>query len=79
MNDNESVVMEWNGPKPIQGSRYSEFSDNNNVYLTISPLADLDNGTYTCSVTVTGARHVWPAYASSDVTLSVNGNIVCLL
>ena len=79
VNNDESVVMGWSGPRPIRGSRYSEFSDNNNINLTISPLADQDDGTYTCSVTVTGGSDVWPAYASSDVTLSVNGNIVCLL
>ena len=41
--------------------------------LTISPLADQDDGTYTCTVTVTGGSNVLQATASDDIIITVNG------
>ena len=41
--------------------------------LTISPLADQDDGTYTCTVTVTGGSNVLQASASDDIFITVMG------
>ena len=71
VDNGERVVTEWSGPRNISGDRYSVTSDNGS--LTISPLADLDNGTYTCTVTVTGGSNVQQVTASDDVTITVMG------
>ena len=79
--DNGESVMtdhEWSGPRDISGGRYSETaaSGSGSTYtgsLTISPLADQDDGTYTCTGTVTGGTNVQWANASGDVTVIVMG------
>ena len=55
----ERVVIQWSGPRDISGERYSTIpaSGSDTTYtgsLTIRPLVDLDDGTYTCTVTVIG-------------------------
>ena len=76
MNNNEKVVTEWSGLQSIPQGRYSvtdatRGSGNNYTgSLTISPLADQDDGTYTCTVTVIGGT---VATASDDTTLNVIG------
>ena len=67
VDNGEEVVTEWNGPRNISDDRVTA----NN--LTISPLADLDNGTYTCTVTVTGGSNVQQVTASDNVTITVMG------
>ena len=74
----ESVVTSWSGPRAIPGERYSvtDASGSGGSYtgsLTISPLADQDDGTYTCTVTVTGGSNVLQATASDDSIITVNG------
>ena len=56
------VAIEWSGPRDISGERYLTIpaSGSSTTYtgsLTIRPLADLDDGTYTCAVTVTGTSN----------------------
>ena len=68
VDNGERVVTEWSGPRDISGDRYSVTgtSGSGSSYtdsLTISPLADLDDGTYTCTVTVTGGSNVQQANA----------------
>ena len=81
MNNNEKVVTEWSGLQSIPQGRYSvtdAMRGSGNNYtgsLTISPLADQDDGTYTCTVTVIGGT---VATASDDTTLSVIGECHCL-
>ena len=38
-----------------------------------SSIADQDDGTYTCTVIVTGGSNVLQATASDDITITVNG------
>ena len=59
LDNDERVVIEWSGPRDISGERYLTIpaSGSSTTYtgsLTIRPLTDLDDGTYTCTVTVTG-------------------------
>ena len=79
VDNNERVVTQWSDTQPIPSDRYkvtnttrksgSIFSGS----LTISPLVDQDDGTYTCTVTVTGGANVQPATASDSVTITVMG------
>ena len=78
VDDGERVVIEWSGPRDISSDRYSftGASGSGSTYtesLTISPLGDLDDGTYTCTVTVIGGSNVQQATASDDVTINVLG------
>ena len=70
----ESVETSWSLPRAISGERYSvtEGSDVEQT-VTISPLADQDDGTYTCTVTVTGGSNVLQATASDDIIITVMG------
>ena len=75
---NVSITTEWSGLQDIPDERYSVTgaSGSGSTYtgsLTISPLAAQDDGTYTCSVTVTGGSNVQRATASEDVTITVMG------
>ena len=80
MDNSESVVTEWSGLQSIPEYQYS-VTDAIKVSgssftgsLTISPLADQnDDGTYTCTVTVTGGAHVQSATASDARTITVMG------
>ena len=75
----------WSGPRAIPGERYSVSgaSGSGSSYtgsLTISLLADQDDGTYTCTVTVTGGSNVLQATASNAVIIAVRGkNSICLV
>ena len=73
MDNGESVRTEWSGPSDIPGERYSVFDHrvSGMSSLTISPLAEEDDGTYTCTGIVTGGDNVQQATASHDVTLTV--------
>ena len=78
MNNGERVVTKWSGLRDISGYRYSVtgVSGSGSTYadsLTISPLAYLDNGTYMCTVTVTGGSNVQQVTASDDITVTVMG------
>ena len=74
----ESVVTSWSGLQGIPEQRYSATgaSSSGGSYtgsLTISPLADQDDGTYTCTMTVTGGRNVLQATASDVIIITVMG------
>ena len=79
VDNDERVMTEWSGLQDIQEERYSvtcassTYTDSTSTSLTISPLADQDDGTYTCTVTVTGGSNVQQATASDDVTIIVMG------
>ena len=78
VDNGERVMTEWSGLQDIPEERYSVTgaSGSGSTYtdsLTISPLADQDNGTYTCTVIVTGGSNVQQATASDDVTIAVMG------
>ena len=78
VDNGENITTEWSGPKDISGGRYAvtAASGSGSTYtgsLTISPLADQDDGTYTCTGTVTGGTNVQQANASGDVTINVTG------
>ena len=75
VDNGEMVVTEW-GDIPDERYSVNGASGSGSTYtgsLTISPLADQDNGTYTCTVTVTGGSNVQLATASDDVTIDVMG------
>ena len=81
VDDGERVLTEWSGPRDISSDRYSVTgaSGSGSTYtgsLTISPLADLDDGTYTCTVTVTGGSNIQQATASDDFTIIVLGRYI---
>ena len=83
LDNNESVVTEWSGLQSIPEYRYSvtdAMKVSGSSYtgsLTISPLADQDDdGTYTCTVTVTGGANVQSAIASDAVTITVMGKYI---
>ena len=78
VDNGERVTTEWNGIQDIQEERYSvtgasgsgiTYTDN----LTISPLADHDDGTYTCTATVTGGSNIESSSANDSVTITVMG------
>ena len=76
----ESVETSWIGLQDIPEQRYSVTGasgsgDSYTDSLTISPLADQDDGIYTCTVTVTGGSNVLQATASDDITITVIGEI----
>ena len=78
VDNGERVMTEWSGLQDIPEKRYSFIgtSGPGSTYtdsLTISPLADQDDGTYTCNVTVTGGSIVQQATASDNVTITVMG------
>ena len=85
VDNGERVMTEWSGPRDIiSGERYSvtAASGTGSTYtgsLTISPLADPDDGTYTCTGTVTGGINVLQATASDDVTITVMGKSTIFL
>ena len=73
-----SVETSWSGRQDIPEQRYSvtDASDSGGSYtgsFTISPLADQDDGTYTCTVIVTGGSNVLQATASDDIIITVMG------
>ena len=74
----ESVETSWSGNQGLPEQRHSVTgaSVSGGSYtgsLTISPLADQDDGTYTCTVTVTGGSNVLLATASDDIIITVMG------
>ena len=79
VDNGERVTTEWSGLQDIPEERYSvtcassTYTDSTSTSLTISPLADQDDGTYTCTVTVTGGSNIHQATASDDVTITVMG------
>ena len=75
------IMTEWSGLRDIPAERYlvAGTSGSGSTYtdsLTISPLADQDDGTYTCTVTVTGGSDGRQATASDDVTFTVMGESI---
>ena len=46
MNNDETITIEWLGPRDINGERYTISHDS----LTISPLTEEDDGKYTCNI-----------------------------
>ena len=74
----ECVETSWSGLQGIPEQRYSVTgaSGSGGSYtgsLTMSPLADQDDGTYTCTMTVTGESNVLQATASDDIIITVMG------
>ena len=82
VNNNESVVTEWNGPRQIAGDRYSvtpamrESDSSYNGSLVVGPLTVQDDGMYTCTTTVTGGANVQSATAHGAVTITVMSKYV---
>ena len=80
--DNEEQVMtEWSGLQDIPEERYSVTgtSGSESTYtdsLTISPLSDQDDGTYTCNVTVIGGNNVQKASASHNITVTGDSTVI---
>ena len=78
VNNNERVTIHWSSPDHIPPERYSVSSmmrrSNDNSYngrLTISTLADEDNGTsFTCTGIVTGGNET---HSTSNITLDIEG------
>ena len=78
VDNGENITTEWSD---ISRGRYSvtAASGSGSTYtgsLTISPLADQDDGTYTCTGTVTGGTNVLQATASDAVTITVMGKYI---
>ena len=78
VDNGKRVMTEWSGLQDIPEERYSVTgtSGSGSTYtdsLTISPLADQDDGTYTCNVTVTGGSNIEPSSANDSVTITVMG------
>ena len=79
----ERVTTEWSGLQDIQEERYSVInaSASGSTYassLIISPLADQDDGTYTCTVVVTGGHNVQWATASENIIVTGKGTTFCV-
>ena len=78
VDNGERVMTKWSGLQDIPEERYSVTgtSGSGSTYtdsLTISPLDDQDNGTYNCSVFVTGGSNMQQATASDNLTITVMG------
>ena len=73
VDNNEFVSVEWSGLDHISGFRYSLIYPEifASIILTISPLADQDDGILTCTGTVTGGTSNQSASNSVDVTIIV--------
>ena len=72
------VVTKWSGPRDISGERYSTTpaSGSGTTYtgsLTITPLAEQDDGTYTCTATVAGRSNTQLATTSNVTEIIVMG------
>ena len=83
VDNDEGVMSEWSGLQDIPEERYSVTgaTGTGSVYmdsLTISPLSDQDDGTYTCIVTVTGENNVQQTTASYNITVT-GENIVAII
>ena len=75
VDNGERIMTDW-GDIPEERYSVTGASGSGSTYtdsLTISPLADQDDGTYTCTVTVTGGSNVQHATTSDDITISVMG------
>ena len=79
------VMTKWRSHRDISEKRYiitaAGITGRNSVYtgsLTISPLAEQDGGTYTCTVTVTGGRYVQQATASDDYNITTIRKSSCM-
>ena len=82
VDNGERVMTEWSGLQDIPVERYSVTGGSGSTYtdsLTISPLADQDDGIYTCTVTVTGETYVQEAMANDNVTIIVMGMFSLLI
>ena len=82
VDNNERVITEWSGLQNIPQERYSvtHTSGSGSIYtrnLIISPLAERDDGTYTCTVRVTGGSNAQQATASGSVTVIPTGERMC--
>ena len=77
-----NVSTSWMGPRAIPGDWYTvtEASGPGLMYtgsLSIAPLSDdRDDGTYTCSATVTSDNYILEATASASTTLEVTSNYI---
>lgn len=77
-----NVSISWTGPRAIPGDWYTvtEASGSDLMYtgnLSIAPLADdRDDGTYTCTATVTGDNYILEATASASTILEVTSNYI---
>ena len=74
VNNNEYINIEWSCPVDIacddQGPIITSAMEGSRS-LNISPLAD--NGTYTCTGTVSGGSNVQPAINSAIYNITVTG------
>ena len=77
VNNDESVVTEWNGPRQIAGDQYSvtsamrKLDSSYSGSLVISPLTDQDDGMYTCTVRVSGGANVQVVTATANIDITV--------
>ena len=77
VNNNELVYISWSGLDHIPGDEYSithalrRSANSYMSFLTISPLADGDDGTFTCTGTVMGNTTNQSASNSNDITINV--------
>ena len=71
--------MEWSPEDRYSVTGVSGSGSTYTGILTITPLADQDDGTYTCTVTVTGGSNVQQATSSYDATIIVMGACMCTL
>ena len=82
VNNNEKVVTEWNGPRQLEGDRYSvtsvmrESDSSYNGSLVVSSLTIQDDGMYTCTARVSGGTNVQVVTAHGAVTITVIGKYV---
>ena len=92
VNGGEICTILWHGPRDIPGDRYivsgdsgsgeleASGSEAHGDSLIISPLAEgIDDGEYTCDVTVSGDEYVLEAMNSGGINISVLGKIFCSL
>ena len=72
-----SVTISWEGPRLNSGGRYSViesgFGLNYNSSLTISDVANEDEGEYACIVRVSGSRSFLPATVTESTSINVLG------
>ena len=79
VNSDENLSISWSGQERIPSTIYSISSTTNHPVggyisvLTISPLAVQDNGTFTCTVTVTGLDLSQSAISTNSTNVNVTG------
>ena len=75
MNNNESINIEWNCPEGACDEEGPILASPMELSRTIDISLLANNGTYTCTGTVTGGSNVQPVMNITNYNVTMTGNI----